>query len=110
MIKKRNRMALNSKEMPDDVYQILNEKALKRNLTSYIIDLVKKEENDKLILERLDNISEYISRISSKVYVKSDMEDNIIEEKRSLKEGMIINEIKEVTGELDQEDTVDYDY
>jgi hypothetical protein len=102
---KRGRMAINAKELPDDVYKILNEKACKRALTPFIIELVHQKENIKLILDKLEIIEEKINEITlSKITTPKDtMEEEILE-------GFVVEKIKEVVGSIDREDKADYDF
>ena len=59
MFEKRKRIALNSEAMPDDVYEILNEKALRRKITPFIIELVQDRIKEKELLEKLDEFATY---------------------------------------------------
>jgi replicative DNA helicase len=106
---KRKRMALNSEDMPDNVYKILNEKAMKRSLTNYIIELVQESFKTKDVSKKLDSIEDKIDLILSNG-VTLDMNtnrDNLEED--SLKEGMLV-EASTVVGGIDEADKVEYDF
>lgn len=108
--KKKNRMVLNVREIPEDVYNILNKKALRRNLTPYIVELVKKDLSNKLILEKLDQI---LNKLDNVVIKKSsnDSETEIsLSQKSDLEEGSIISNITDVKGEINDEDLDEQDY
>ncbi len=105
---KRGRMAINAKDLPDDVYKILNEKASKRALTPFIIELVRQKENTKLILDKLISIEEKIDNFTLGKMVKN---QNYIEQvDDSLMEGIVVENINKVIGGIDKEDKVDYDF
>lgn len=108
--KKKNRMVLNVREIPEDVYNILNKKALRRNLTPYIVGLVKKDLSNKLIIEKLDQI---LNKLDNVVIKKSnnDSETEIsLSQKSDLEEGSIISNITDVKGEINDEDLDEQDY
>lgn len=114
MNEKRKRMALNSEDMPDTVYKILNEKALKRNLTSYIIELVEESLKSKEVLKRLDKIENKINNILSK-NLKFNENEAVNEiapdssQENSLKEGVIINDSNALGG-IDEDDKREADF
>jgi hypothetical protein len=106
---KRERMVITSKDLPDDVYEILNERASKRALTAYIIEIVRENAKTKLILEKLDNIDRKINNISLKnVTMKS---DNTAENKEDEKitEGTILS-VDKIEGSIDEDDKTDFDF
>lgn len=106
---KRERMVIASKDLPDDVYEILNERASKRALTAYIIEVVREREKTKLILEKLDNIDKKIDDISlNNVTIKN---DNTMENKEDekLTEGTILS-VDKIEGSIDEEDKTDLDF
>jgi len=108
--KKKNRMVLNVREIPEDVYNILNKKALRRNLTPYIVELVKKDLSNKLILEKLDQI---LNKLDNVVIKKSSNDSEIeisLSQKSDLEEGSIISNITDVKGEINDEDLDEQDY
>lgn len=108
--KKKNRMVLNVREIPEDVYNILNKKALRRNLTPYIVELVKKDLSNKLILEKLDQI---LNKLDNVVIKKSSNDSKIeisLSQKSDLEEGSIISNITDVKGEINDEDLDEQDY
>lgn len=106
---KRKRMALNSEDMPDDVYKILNEKAMKRSLTNYIIELVQENFKTKDLSKKLDLIEDKIDIILSNGFTlninanKNNLEEDL------LKEGLLV-EASTVVGGIDETDKVEYDY
>ena len=105
---KRGRMVINPKDVPNDVYEILNKKASRRALTPFIVELVREKENTKLVLEKLRNIEDKIDRINSCKTVKNENYIEPVDE--ALMEGVVVENIKEVIGGIDQEDKVDYDF
>lgn len=118
---KRSKMALNSKNMPNDVYEILNEKSKKRSLTPFIIELVQERlraekafdqlgsiENKK-VFEQLSSIENKIDIILSGNFNISKSTDIDNEEENYLKEGTII-EANNVIGQIDDSDKVEIDY
>jgi histidyl-tRNA synthetase len=103
-------MVLNVREIPEDVYNILNKKALRRNLTPYIVELVKKDLSNKLILEKLDQI---LNKLDNVVIKKSSNDSKIeisLSQKSDLEEGSIISNITDVKGEINDEDLDEQDY
>jgi histidyl-tRNA synthetase len=103
-------MVLNVREIPEDVYNILNKKALRRNLTPYIVELVKKDLSNKLILEKLDQI---LNKLDNVVIKKSSNDSEIeisLSQKSDLEEGSIISNITDVKGEINDEDLDEQDY
>lgn len=108
---KRGRMVVNAKELPDDVYEILNEKALKRSLTPFIIELVRESIKTKFLLERLDKIESKIdSIICNEVVVKENCIEKIDEESDDLQEGLIVKSVSEVISEFDKVDEIESDF
>jgi len=107
---KRGRMVLNAKELPDDVYKILNEKALKRVLTPYIVEIIRDNQKYKLILEKLDNIESKIDDITFNGIIKKEIgiEETVTVD--DLQEGIIVENINEVISEIDESDIVDGDF
>ena len=110
---KRGRMVVNAKELPDDVYKILNEKALKRSLTPFIIELVRDSIKTKFVLERLDKIEFKIDSIinnNNNTVIKENFSDKINEESNELKEGLIVKNISEVISEINELDKIEGDF
>ncbi|RMD00266.1 hypothetical protein D9O40_10570 [Clostridium autoethanogenum] len=108
--KKKVRMVLNVREIPEDVYNVLNEKALRRNLTPYIVELVKKDLSNKLIIQKLDEILNKLDNTEIKKNDNNSNDEIALSEKDtkdSLQEGSIISEIKDVKGEINDEDLED---
>lgn len=106
---KRERMVITSKDLPDDVYEILNERASKRALTAYITEIVRESKKTKLILEKLDNIDRKIDNISLKnVTIKS---DNTVgnKEDEKITEGTILS-VDKIEGSIDEDDKTDFDF
>lgn len=106
---KRKRMALNSEDMPDEVYRILNEKAMKRSLTNYIIELVQDNFKTKDLSKKIDSIESKIDILLSNGLTSNiNTEKNNLEEE-SLKEGMLV-EASEIVGGIDKADKMEYDF
>ena len=106
MAEKRKRITLNSEDMPDEVYEVLNEKALNRKITPYIIELVQQRIKDKAILDKLEVIEAKIDGIAcGNTRIKN---NNTVEEK-TLREGMFVK-ANAVIGEIDEEDKMEYDF
>ena len=106
MVEKRKRITLNCEDMPDEIYNILNEKALRRKITPYIIEIVQQRLMDKLVLEKLEAIEVKIDGLASgNIKVKS----NNNEEEKTLKEGMFVK-ANTIIGEIDEEDNMSYDF
>jgi hypothetical protein len=108
--KKKNRMVLNVREIPEDVYNILNKKALRRNLTPYIVELVKKDLSNKLIIGKLDQILNKLNNIEIKKSDNSSESEIALSQKVPLEEGSIIDEIKDIKSEINDEDLDEQDY
>ncbi|MBZ9637503.1 hypothetical protein [Clostridium sp. FP1] len=107
---KRGRMVLNAKYMPDDVYEILNEKALKRALTPYIVEIIRDNQKYKLILEKLDNIESKIDNITFNGITKKEIGIEAAVTVDELQEGIIVENINEVISEIDESDIIDGDF
>ena len=105
MFEKRKRIALNSEAMPDDVYEILNEKALRRKITPFIIELVQDRIKEKELLEKLNVIDAKIDRLTSgnTIIKNSSLEEEVLAEGRLIQAAVVISEIEE-------EDIVEYDF
>lgn len=109
--KKRGRMVINAKDLPDDIYKILNEKASKRALTPYIIELVRQSMKTNILIEKLDEIEEKIDKIT---YNDEDIKENCIEkinkQNEELQEGIIVKNVNEVISEVDESDIIEGDF
>ena len=106
MYEKRKRISLNCDEMPDEVYDILNEKALRRKITPYIIEIVRKTIDDKSLIDKLDAIEAKIDSITSGNII---FNANNTEEEKLLEEGRVVNASK-VISKIDDEDKIECDY
>lgn len=104
---KRGRMVLNAKDMPDDVYEILNEKAFKRALTPYIVEIIRENQKYKIILEKLDNIESKIDNITLNGTIKKGISIESAATVDELQEGVIVEKINEVISEIDESDIID---
>ena len=107
---KRGRMVLNAKDMPDDVYEILNEKAFKRALTPYIVEIIRDNQKYKIILEKLDNIESKIDSITLNGTIKKEIGNESATTIDDLQEGVIVENINEVISEIDESDIMDGDF
>ncbi|MBU3093532.1 hypothetical protein KPL35_15850 [Clostridium sp. CF011] len=108
---KRGRMVVNAKELPDDVYKILNEKALKRSLTPFIIELVKQNMKTDILLEKLNKIESKIDSITyNDAVIKENCIEKIDEQNEELQEGIIVKNVNEVISEIDELDEIDGDF
>lgn len=107
---KRGRMVLNAKDMPDDVYEILNEKAFKRALTPYIVEIIRDNQKYKIILEKLDNIESKIDNITLNGAIKKEIGIEAAVNVDDLQEGIIVENINEVISEIDESDIIDSDF
>ncbi|MCD2345095.1 hypothetical protein [Clostridium guangxiense] len=97
---KKNKFAIQAKILPENVYKILNEKASKHALTSYIIELVQEKESTELILKELKNIENKIDNLSPKSIIvkeKAVNEDKLIE-------GNIVKKVDNVESGIDDDD------
>jgi len=107
---KRGRMVLNAKDMPDDVYEILDEKAFKRALTPYIVEIIRDNQKYKIILEKLDNIESKIDNITLNGTIKKEIDIETAVTVDDLQEGIIVENINEVISEIDESDIIDGDF
>lgn len=107
---KRGRMVLNAKELPDDIYEILNEKAFKRALTPYIVEIIRDNQKYKLILQKLDNIELKIDNITLNGIIKKEIGIETAVTVDDLQEGIIVKNINEVISEIDESDIIDGDF
>ncbi|MBU3186802.1 hypothetical protein [Clostridium estertheticum] len=107
---KRGRMVLNAKDMPDDVYEILNKKAFKRALTPYIVEIIRDNQKYKLILEKLDDIESKIDNITLNGTIKKENDIKVAATDDNLAEGIIVENINEVISEMDESDIIDGDF
>ena len=92
-------MVLNAKDMPDDVYEILNEKAFKRALTPYIVEIIRDNQKYRLILEKLDDIESKIDNITLNGTIKKENGSEEAVTGDDLQEGIIVENINEVISE-----------
>jgi hypothetical protein len=106
---KRERMVVNAKELPDDVYDILNEKASKRALTPFIIDLVRESIKTNVLLDKLNKIESKIDSITCNNDKAT--EENCIEKiNEEMQEGIIVENINKVFSEVDESDIQENDF
>lgn len=115
-MEKRKKMMLICKNMPDDVYEILDEKSSKRNLTEYIIDLVQNQNKDqqliRILMDKLNNIESSLEEIKSGSIVvqpKIDSHEEKSINEPVLSEGTIV-EAEVVEGGIDESDKEDMDF
>jgi len=106
MSEKRKRITLNSDDMPDEVYDILNEKALKRKVTPFIIEIVQQRIKDKSILDKLITIESKLDMLASGNTI---IRNKKPQEEQSLMEGKVVH-ASLVISEIDEEDKTEYDF
>ncbi|PFP88705.1 hypothetical protein COK02_18460 [Bacillus cereus] len=115
-MEKREKMMLICKNMPDDVYKILDSKSKKRNLTEYIVDIVQNQNRDqeliRILMTKLDKIEMTLDQMKdNSVVVKADTnkyEEPEIDEP-TLSEGIIV-EAEAVQGGMDEADKAEMDF
>lgn len=112
-------MALGAENMPDDVYEILNEKSNSRQLTSYVVELVQNEQRYEQLMQKLDSVEKRLNlldKVENKLdlllsngFTTTQKPTDFKDEEPVLKEGKIIN-AKEVIGEIAKEDNEEVDF
>ncbi|WP_426952801.1 hypothetical protein [Bacillus mycoides] len=115
-MEKRKKMQLICKNMPDDVYEILDEKSSKRNLTEYVVDLVQNQNKDqqliRMLMDKLNNIESTLKEMKNgSIVVKSEAEkqkETKIDEP-VLSEGTIV-EAEVIEGGIDESDKEEMDF
>ncbi|KAA0784335.1 hypothetical protein [Bacillus sp. BB56-3] len=115
-MEKRKKMQLVCKNMPDDVYEILNEKSSKRNLTEYVVDLVQNQSRDqqliRMLMDKLSNIESSLEDIkngSVMIKTNTDLQNEKESSEPFLSEGTII-EAEVVEGGIDPTDKEEMDF
>ncbi|MES5957431.1 hypothetical protein QCI42_29495 [Bacillus fungorum] len=115
-MEKRKKMQLTCKNMPDNVYEILNEKVSKRNLTEYVVDLVQNQNKDqqliRMLMEKLNNIESTLEEMKNgsivvKPEAEQEKETNVDEP--TLSEGTIV-EAEVIEGGIDESDKEEMDF
>ncbi|PEF33716.1 hypothetical protein [Bacillus wiedmannii] len=116
---KRRKMALGAENMPDDVYEILNEKSSSRQLTSYVVDLVQNEQRYEQLMQKLESVEKRLNLLNtvenkldqllSNGFVTIQKQPDFKGEEPDLKEGKIIN-ATEVIGGIAKEDSEEADF
>ncbi|MDA2638676.1 MULTISPECIES: hypothetical protein [Bacillus] len=116
---KRRKMALGAENMPDDVYEILNEKSSSRQLTSYVVDLVQNEQRYEQLMQKLESVEKRLNLLNtvenkldqllSNGFVTIQKQTDFKGEEPDLKEGKIIN-AKAVVGGIAKEDNAEVDF
>ncbi|HEF1857346.1 MULTISPECIES: hypothetical protein [Bacillus] len=116
---KRRKMALGAENMPDDVYNILNEKSNSRQLTSYVVELVQNEQRYEQLMQKLDSVEKRLNlldKVENKLdlllsngFITTQKLTDLKDEESVLKEGKIIN-AKEVIGGIAKEDNEEVDF
>ncbi|MEB9421085.1 hypothetical protein P4J12_22505 [Bacillus cereus] len=115
-MEKRKKMQLTCKNMPDNVYEILNEKVSKRNLTEYVVDLVQNQNKDqqliRVLMDKLNNIESTLEEMKNgSIVVKPEaekQEETKINEP-TLSEGTIV-EAEVIEGGIDESDKEEMDF
>lgn len=64
---RKGRMGIATNRMSDEVYNMLNSKAQKNQLSQYIIELVEKDINNRYILEREKLMNEKMDALERKI-------------------------------------------
>ncbi|MDA2113108.1 hypothetical protein PDN20_28400 [Bacillus cereus] len=115
-MEKRKKMQLICKNMPDDVYEILDDKSSKRNLTEYVVDLVQNQNRDqqliRILMDKLGNIESSLEEIKNgSIMIKpnTDLQNEKESSEPSLPEGTII-EAEVVEGGIDPSDKEEMDF
>ncbi|MDO6632872.1 hypothetical protein Q4580_23920 [Bacillus thuringiensis] len=102
--------------MPDDVYEILDEKSSKRNLTEYVVDLVQNQNRDqqliRMLMDKLNSIESTLEEMKNgSIVVKPEAKKQ--EETKSnesiLSEGTIV-EAEVIEGGIDESDKEEMDF
>ncbi|MDC2867327.1 hypothetical protein [Bacillus sp. BP-3] len=106
---KRRKMALGADNMPNDVYQILNEKANSRQLTSYVVELVQEKKRYEQLMKKLDTVESKLDLLLTNGFVPKPTEQEFKVEESMLQEGKIID-AKEVIGGFAEEDNEEVDF
>ncbi|PFS32651.1 hypothetical protein [Bacillus thuringiensis] len=116
---KRRKMALGAENMPDDVYEILNEKSNSRQLTSYVVELVQNEQRYEQLMQKLDSVEKRLNlldKVENKLdlllsngFITTQKPTDLKDEEPVLKEGKIIN-ATEVIGGIAEEDNEEVDF
>ncbi|AFU16906.1 hypothetical protein MC28_B30 (plasmid) [Bacillus thuringiensis MC28] len=115
-MEKRKKMQLTCKNMPDNVYEILNEKVSKRNLTEYVVDLVQNQNKDqqliRMLMDKLNSIEftlEEMKNGSIVVKPKAEKQEEKKANKPILSEGTIV-EAEVIEGGIDESDKEEMDF
>lgn len=90
MAQKKSRMTFTTTDIPDEIYEILNDKADKRQLAPYIVELVKTYKSNKLILSKLESIEAKVDGISGGVMIRKKDDDEQLKSQQ-LKKGLVVN-------------------
>lgn len=102
MAQKKSRITFSTADIPDDIYEILSDKADKRKLTPYIVELVETCKLNKLILSKLESIESKVDGISAGVIIRKEENSELLKSQQ-LKEGSVVN-ANAINGGIDDDD------
>lgn len=105
-MKRREKMAFSTTDIPEPIYRILDEKARSRSLAPFIVELVAKKEEQDRIMDKLTMIEELLKNAPIQIIPK---ETERAPEAQEWSSGKIIF-AEEVTGGIDQEDEDEVDF
>jgi len=115
-MEKREKMMLICKNMPDDVYKILDAKSKKRNLTEYIVDIVQNQNRDqeliRLLMTKLDKIELTLEQMKGNSIIVKEKTEEYKEpeiDEPTLSEGTIV-EAETFQGGMDESDREEMDF
>ncbi|MEI2536764.1 hypothetical protein [Acinetobacter baumannii] len=102
--------------MPDDVYEILDEKSSKRNLTEYVVDLVQNQNRDqqliRMLMDKLNSIeSTLVEMKNGSIFVKPEArkQGKTKINEPVLSEGTIVD-AEVIEGGIDESDKEEVDF
>ncbi|WP_416827564.1 hypothetical protein [Ectobacillus polymachus] len=104
-MKKRTKMTFSTKDIPDQIYKILDEKARSRSLAPFIIELITNKEKHEKVISKLTTIEEMLKSVSIPSTRK--VQEALAEPEWST--GRIIF-AKEVSGGIEEEDEKEVDF
>ncbi|WP_379965758.1 hypothetical protein [Ectobacillus sp. sgz5001026] len=105
-MKRREKMAFSTTDIPERIYRILDEKAKSRSLAPFIVELVAKKEEQDRIMDKLTMIEELLKTAPIQIVQKEAERATDVQEWSS---GKIIY-AEEVIGGIDQVDEEEVDF
>ncbi|MFY0127913.1 hypothetical protein ACRS52_06395 [Bacillus cytotoxicus] len=115
-MEKRKKMQLICKNMPDDVYEILDEKSSKRNLTEYVVDLVQNQNRDqqliRMLMDKLNSIESTLEEMKDgSIVMKPEAKKQVETQSNepTLSEGTVV-EAEVIEGGIDESDKEEMDF